>query len=83
MFSYRANVYLNTIDKVKVFVSVVIKYVSVDIEVRQGRYVVDGKSIMGVFSLNLCEQLTIFFNSPSKDAIDSILNELRYYEIAV
>lgn len=81
MFSYKSNIYLNTIVKVKVFVSIVIKYADVDVEVHQGKYVVDGKSIMGIFSINLCNELSVFFNSPNKESIESLLNELRYCEI--
>lgn len=43
------TVKLNTIDAVKNFVNIVSKY-PFDIDLTSGRYVVDAKSIMGIFS---------------------------------
>lgn len=50
---------LNTIDDVKEFVNVCSKY-DVDIVVKQGKFRVDGKSILGIFSLNLIDQLNVY-----------------------
>lgn len=50
---------LNTIDDVKEFVNVCSKY-DVDIDVKQGKFTVDGKSILGIFSLNLMDQLDVY-----------------------
>lgn len=54
---------INTIDNVKDFVSICSKYQDSDINVKQGRYIVNGKSILGIFSLNLVEthHFTSFF----------------------
>ena len=43
---------LNSIDKVKSFVNEVTKY-DYDFDLVSGRYVIDAKSIMGIFSLDL------------------------------
>ncbi len=45
-------IYLNSIDDIKKFVSIVSKYDG-DFDLISGKYVVDAKSIMGIFSLNL------------------------------
>ena len=43
---------LNSIDKVKAFVNDVTKF-NTDFDLVSGRYVIDAKSIMGIFSLDL------------------------------
>ena len=44
---------INTIEKAKKFVSICSKYHDGDILVKQNKYAIDGKSILGIFSLNL------------------------------
>ena len=43
---------LNSIDKVKAFVNEISKF-DCDFDLVSGRYVIDAKSIMGIFSLDL------------------------------
>ena len=43
---------LNSIDKVKSFVNAITQY-EYDFDLISGRYVIDAKSIMGIFSLDL------------------------------
>ena len=43
---------LNSIDKVKAFVNDITKF-DYDFDLVSGRYVIDAKSIMGIFSLDL------------------------------
>lgn len=43
---------LNSIDKVKSFVNTISQY-DFDFDLISGRYVIDAKSIMGIFSLDL------------------------------
>ena len=43
---------LNSIDKVKAFVNDITKF-DTDFDLVSGRYVIDAKSIMGIFSLDL------------------------------
>lgn len=52
------KVSLNSIEKVKVFVNVVSKYDS-DFDLISGRYVIDAKSIMGIFSLDLSKPIEL------------------------
>ena len=49
---------LNSIDKVKAFVNDVTKFDS-DFDLVSGRYVIDAKSIMGIFSLDLSKPLIL------------------------
>ena len=46
------QIYLNSIDKVKSFVNDITKF-EYDFDLVSGRYVVDAKSIMGIFILDL------------------------------
>ena len=61
---------LNSIDKVKSFVNDLAKY-DVDFDLVSGRYVIDAKSIMGIFSLDLSKNLTL--NIQKDDNLDAVL----------
>lgn len=67
---------LNSIDKVKSFVNEITKFDS-DFDLVSGRYVIDAKSIMGIFSLDLSK--TIDLNIHSEDDVDTILSILAPY----
>ena len=49
---------LNSIDKVKSFVNTISQY-DFDFDLISGRYVIDAKSIMGIFSLDLSKPLVL------------------------
>lgn len=49
---------LNSIDKVKSFVNDLTKFDS-DFDLVSGRYVIDAKSIMGIFSLDLLSPIKV------------------------
>lgn len=49
---------LDSVDKVKNFVNTVSKFEE-DIDLRSGRYIVDAKSIMGIFSLDLSKPIEV------------------------
>ncbi|GAE88168.1 HPr family phosphocarrier protein [Acetivibrio straminisolvens] len=52
------NISLKSITDVKDFVNIVNKY-DFDIDLTSGRYVVDAKSIMGIFSLDLSKPIRV------------------------
>ena len=52
------QIILDNVDKVKAFVVTVSKYPG-DATLTSGRYVVDAKSIMGIFSLDLSKPLIL------------------------
>lgn len=52
------NIMLNSINDVKNFVNAVNKY-DFDVDLTSGRYVVDAKSIMGIFSLDLSKPIKV------------------------
>ena len=61
---------LNSIDKVKNFVNDITRFNS-DFDLVSGRYVIDAKSIMGIFSLDLSRPITL--NIHNEDEIETIL----------
>ena len=67
---------LNSIDKVKSFVNDITKFDS-DFDLVSGRYVIDAKSIMGIFSLDLSKNIDL--NIHAEDNIDEILSVLKPY----
>ncbi len=52
------NIMLHSINDVKTFVNSVNKY-DFDVDLTSGRYVVDAKSIMGIFSLDLSKPIKV------------------------
>lgn len=60
---------LKTIDKVKKFCEYAIE-LKEDIYLLQGRYVIDGKSIMGIFSLDLTRNIEIQIDEVKDDFYD-------------
>ncbi|WP_077611962.1 PTS sugar transporter [Clostridium sp. Marseille-P2415] len=67
---------LNSIDKVKSFVNDLTKF-DTDFDLVSGRYVIDAKSIMGIFSLDLSKPIDLNIHSESN--IDEILSVLSPY----
>ena len=69
---------LNSIDKVKSFVNDITKFEN-DFDLVSGRYVIDAKSIMGIFSLDLSKPIDL--NIHAEENIDSILEILKQYSV--
>lgn len=69
---------LNSIDKVKSFVNDITKFNN-DFDLVSGRYVIDAKSIMGIFSLDLSKPIDL--NIHAEENSEEILNVLSAYII--
>ena len=69
------KVRLSSIEAVRDFVEAVRKY-DFEIDLSSGRYVVDAKSIMGIFSLDLMKPITMTVHN---DNCDDILDSLKAY----
>ncbi len=67
------NILLNSINDVKNFVNIVNKY-DFDIDLISDRYVVDAKSIMGIFSLDLTKKITVEAHTEDADAFEKELS---------
>ena len=70
------NISLNSIDKVKAFVNDVTKF-DTDFDLVSGRYVIDAKSIMGIFSLDLSKPIELTVHSEAE--AEKILDVLKPY----
>lgn len=72
------NISLNSIDKVKTFVNAITKFDN-DFDLVSGRYVIDAKSIMGIFSLDLSKPISL--NIHAGENMSAILEVLKPYII--
>ena len=72
------RVCLDSIDKVKGFVNDISRF-NTDFDLISGRYVIDAKSIMGIFSLDLSKPIELTINE--SDEIDEILKVLQPYVV--
>ncbi len=68
---------LKTLEDVRNFVNIVTRY-DIDIDLSSGRYVVDAKSIMGIFSLDLLSPITLTAHSENTE---KLFGELAPYII--
>ena len=71
------DIKLSSIEDVRNFVNIVTKY-DMDIDLTSGRYVVDAKSIMGIFSLDLLKPIQL--TAHSEDA-DKLFEDIKPYII--
>ena len=66
IFMTKTTVNLQAINDVKEFVNIVMKY-DFDIDLVSGRYHVDAKSIMGIFSLDLSKPIDLEAHTDDAD----------------
>lgn len=76
----KLKIKLNTINDVKEFVRICEKYKGCNIEVKQGRWIVDGKSILGIFSLNLTEMLDVTVNYEDEESKFVFYNDIKKWK---
>ncbi len=74
----KMRILIDSVDKVKSFVNITGK-TDYDIDIVSGRYVIDGKSIMGIFSLNLSEPMDIIIHGDNIS--EDIIAELKQFEV--
>ena len=66
---------LSTVEQIRSFINKVERY-NFPVDLKEGRYIVDAKSIMGIFSLDLSKELTL--NIHSDDCAD-FLDQISKY----
>ena len=71
------NIKLSLAENVKSFVNIVHRH-PYDGDLRGGRHVVDGKSILGIFSLDLSKPITLEIYS---DDCDDLMDEIAPFMI--
>ena len=70
---------LDSIEKVKKFTSVVLTFEN-EIDIMQGRYVINGKSLMAIFSLDLTKVLKVLIHDTSLSdfaKFEKVMEEFR------
>ena len=68
---------LDSIDKVKEFVRIITAFDN-DFDLRSGRYTVDAKSILGIFSLDLSKPIEL--DVYGKENLDEVIGALKPFE---
>ena len=71
------DIKLSSIEDVRKIVDIVSQY-DIDIDLSSGRYIVDAKSIMGIFSLDLLKPIKLTAHS---DNTDELFAEIKPYMI--
>lgn len=71
------KILLGTIEDVKEFVNITNKY-EFDCDLVSGRYAVDAKSIMGIFSLDLSKPLNMVIRGEGKSA-EALMEEIEKF----
>ena len=64
----KITVTLNDFSKIKKFSSDVVKFES-DIDLVKGRYIIDAKSTIGIFTLDLSSPVDVIIHSDNEDEI--------------
>ncbi|MDF2944135.1 MAG: hypothetical protein K0S01_2993 [Herbinix sp.] len=75
----KIKISLNSFDKVKDFVDITCK-LDYDIDLISGRYVVNGQSIMGIFSLDLSKPIDVTIVN-ERNAMQEIPKELEEFMV--
>ena len=70
---------LSTIEDIRKFVDIVTRQ-DYDIDLSSGRYVVDAKSIMGIFSLDLSKPIDLNIHADGA-ALDSVMEIIDKYTV--
>ncbi len=68
---------LSFAEEVKTFVNVANRY-PYDMDLRAGRHVVDAKSILGIFSLDLAQPISLEVYA---DDCDDLINDLKQFVV--
>ncbi len=72
------QILIDSIDKVKAFVNEISKF-NCDFDLISGRYVIDAKSIMGIFSLDISKPIELDIHVTDEAEAGEILKALQPY----
>lgn len=70
------NVKLNEVSAINDFVNKVSR-LSCDVDLVRGRYVIDAKSIMGIFSLDLSKPINLVIHDEETEEVKRFLDEIK------
>ena len=72
----KVKIKLSEIQHIRGFAGLFAKY-PVELDLKQGRYIVDAKSPMGIFALDLLNPIEFIVHSDDKDMIAAIVEDVR------
>lgn len=71
---------LDTVDKIKDFCNKTFK-IDFELDLHSGRYIIDGKSIMGIFSLDLSKKIEVVPHCDNTDKIEKFKESVKAYVV--
>ncbi|MBP5195185.1 MAG: HPr family phosphocarrier protein [Lachnospiraceae bacterium] len=74
----KTEILIDSIDKVKAFVNEISKF-DCDFDLISGRYVIDAKSIMGIFSLDISKPIVLDIHEENEAELDNIMQKIGPY----
>ena len=74
------DIVFTTVDSVKEFVNALVAF-DCDFDMISGRYVVDAKSIMGIYSLDLSKPISLAIHTDEEEEIAKIKAAIKNYLI--
>ncbi len=74
------KVSLNSIDKVKSFVKDISPF-PCDFDLVSGRYVIDAKSMLGIFSLDLSREIDLNIHTEDDGELSAVMEVLKPYMV--
>lgn len=77
----KMTIRLNTIENVNDFAKICSKYENCNIDVKQGRQIIDGKSILGIYSLNLLKNLEVSIDTTNKCMKKDFYEKIKKWKV--
>lgn len=71
---------LNSIQDVKEFIEAV-SFCDYDVDVSRDKYMIDGKSVLGLLSFDLSKPLDVTLHTDSEKDIDSIMEKISKFVV--
>lgn len=71
---------INTIEKAKDFIRIS-STIAADLDIKVGRYIIDAKSIMGIYSIDLSRDVELIIHSTDEAECNTIKEKFRQFII--
>ena len=71
---------LSTIEDVRNFVNTLAKY-TIDLDLKSGRYTVDARSLMGIFSLDLLKPIDFIIMSDDEKIVSAVTEDVKQWKV--
>jgi phosphotransferase system HPr-like phosphotransfer protein len=71
------NIKLSTIEDIKNFIGVLAKHIAIELDLKSGRYTVDARSLIGIYTLDLLKPVEFIINSEDEEAVNAVLADVK------